>query len=235
VDKRGTKRASGPSNRKKALAGHLPGEIAVGRTGFGIRPNGGDGEVQRIQRLGVVSRVALVTVAVGAILTLAACGSQVVSQSGSAGQSASGARSASAGQAASADATAAPSSTMHAQVALCTDMPRLTSVVVSRSAGFRDHQMPSILPRGITIFEPRLVRGLAAALCGLPLVPRSATTCIGAFDGSLRFGFAADGRSFPPVAVQVSGCRAVTGLGPVRTARSAAFWRTVDEDLSGLS
>jgi hypothetical protein len=239
VDKRGTKRASGPSNRKKASAGHLPGEIAVGRTGFGICPNGGEGEVQRIQRLDVASRTALVTVAVGAIMTLAACGSEVVSQSASAGQSASAAQSASAGQRASAGATGAPgatSSRTHAQVALCTDTPRLTSLVVSRTSGFRDSQLGSLLPRGITIMEPGLVRGLAAALCGLPEMPRIALTCPAQFGGgSLRFGFAAGDRAFPPVVVQVSGCRVVTGLGPVRRASSAAFWRTVDQDLGSLA
>jgi hypothetical protein len=30
----------------------------------------------------------------------------------------------------------------------------------------------------------------------------------------------------------VTGCRVVTGLGPARAASSAAFWRTLGQDLS---
>ncbi len=120
-----------------------------------------------------------------------------------------------------------------AGVALCRDIPELTSVVVTHTKGFRP-QKGSILPRGITIAEPRLVRILAAALCGLPKMPPGLMTCAAGFGGSLRFGFAAGGRPFPPVTVQASSCRVVTGLGPARTARSTAFWRTLSEDL-GLS
>ncbi len=55
--------------------------------------------------------------------------------------------------------------------------------------------------------------------------------CPAQFRGSLRLAFAAGRRPFPPVTVQVSGCRVVTGLGPARTARSAAFWRTLRKDV----
>jgi len=88
------------------------------------------------------------------------------------------------------------------------------------------------LPRGITIGEPGPVRGLAAALCRLPAMPRGPVNCPAQFPGSLRLAFAAGQRPFPPVTVQVSACRAVTGLGPARTASSAAFWRTLGKDLS---
>jgi hypothetical protein len=108
--------------------------------------------------------------------------------------------------------------------------------VVSRTSGFRDFQQGPIMPRGITIMEPGLVRGLAAALCGLPAMPGIAMTCPAHFGvGSLRFTFAAGAMPFPAVAVQVSGCRVVTGLGPPRRATSAAFWRTIDQDLGGLA
>jgi hypothetical protein len=67
-------------------------------------------------------------------------------------------------------------------------------------------------------------------------MPRTALMCPLQFGaGSLRLAFAAGGRPFSPVVVQVSGCRVVTGLGPVRRASSAAFWRTIDEDLGGLA
>jgi hypothetical protein len=177
-------------------------------------------EVRVMMRLGAASRAALFTVAVGVIFALAACGSQVA-----AGQSAS----------ASSPGTApAPGGTALAGVALCRDIPQLTRVAVSRTTAFRAFEPGTILPRGITIVKPGLVRGLAAALCGLPKMPPGPVTCPADFRGSVRFGFAAGGRPFPFVTAQMSGCRVVTGLGPARTARSAAFWRTLGEDL-GLS
>jgi hypothetical protein len=176
--------------------------------------------VRGVYKPGAVGRAALAAAAAGAIIMLASCGSQVVGgQSGPVGGM--GAAPATGGRAV-------------AGVALCKDVPWLTRVVVSRTAALHAFEPGLILPRGITIVEPRLVRGLAAALCGLPAMPRGPTSCPAQFRGSLRLAFAASGRPFPLVTVQVSGCRIVTGLGPARTARSAAFWRTLDKNL-GLS
>ena len=173
--------------------------------------------VRRKPQFGAASRAGLATAAVSALITLAACGSQV-----------------SASQSASTDTPGAaltPGGGAVTGVALCRDIPELTSVVVSRTMGFRA-QKGSTLPRGKTIVEPGLVRNLAAALCGLPKMPHGLMTCAAGFGGSLRFGFAAGGRPFPPVTVQANACRIVTGLGPARTARSPAFWHTLSEDLS---
>ena len=176
--------------------------------------------MRRMRRLGVAGRAALATAVVGAIVALAACGSQAA-----AGQSAS----------AGGPGTApAPGGTAPAGVALCRDIPHLTRVAVSRTMAFRAAQPRLILPRGITIVEPGRVRGLAAALCGLPKMPAGPVTCPAQFGGSLRFEFAAGGRPFPSVTAQVSGCRVVAGLGPDRTARSPAFWHTLAQD-TGLS
>lgn len=193
----------------------------------------------RIRRLGVFGRAALAIASACGIIALAACGSHVAAGQSSSGGQPPSADGSSASRAASADSQAEPGGPIgstSARAALCADIPHLTSVTVSLTSGFRDSQLGSVLPRGITIVEPALVRGLAAALCGLPEIPRIALTCPAQFGtGSLRFGFAAGARAFPPVVVQVSGCRVVTGLGPVRRASSAAFWRTVDEDLGGLA
>jgi hypothetical protein len=200
--------------------------------------------VRRIQQLGSAGRGALVTVGTGAIIAVAACG-QVPAGSASTGASAPAGQSASANLRAAASGAVAsadpggpavrPSGTS-APAALCTDIPRLTSVVVSRTGGIRDFEVGSILPRGSTILDPGLVRGLAAALCGLPVLPRVALTCPAQFGaGSVRFAFAAGARPFLPVLVQVSGCRVVTGLGPVRSASSAAFWQLLEKDLGGLA
>jgi hypothetical protein len=107
--------------------------------------------------------------------------------------------------------------------------------VVSRSTAFRTFHNGSILPRGVILSDRGLVRGLAAALCGLPALAPGQVNCPAQFGDWLRFAFAADGRPFPPVTVQVIGCRVVRGLGPVRTAQSAAFWQTIAQDLGGLS
>jgi hypothetical protein len=173
--------------------------------------------VRRVRPLGA----ALGAIAVGAMVTLAACGSQ-----GAAGRSA----------AASGPGTASLAGGREpAGVALCRDIPQLTSVVVSRTAALHELEPGVVLPRGTTIREPRPVRALATALCALPKVPRGPVSCPAQFRGSLRFAFAARERAFPPVTVQVSGCRLVTGLGPARTARSAAFWRTLGKDLGPSS
>jgi len=168
--------------------------------------------VRRVRPLGAI--------AVGAMVTLAACGSQVA-----AGRSAP----------ASGPGTAPVADGREpAGVALCRDIPNLTSVAVSRTMALHELEPAMLLPRGTTIREPRPVRALATELCGLPAMPRGPVNCPAQFHGSLRFAFAAGGRPFPPVTVQVSGCRVVTGLGPARTARSATFWRALGKDL-GLS
>jgi hypothetical protein len=77
----------------------------------------------------------------------------------------------------------------------------------------------------ITVTRPDEVRGLARALCALPAMPRVPLFCPMEFPGSYQFYFTAGGLRLPVVVVQESGCRAVTGLGPVRRADQPAFWR----------
>jgi len=173
---------------------------------------------RRIWWLGAVGRAALATAAVGAIITVAACGSRVAaSQPAPAGGAA---------------ASSMPGGRTVAGVALCRHIPQLTSVMVSRVTTVHVLEPGTVLPRGITVGDPGPVRGLAAALCNLPAIPRGTVNCPAQFRDSLRLAFAAGRRPFPPVTVQVSGCRAVSGLGPARTASSAAFWRTLDKDLT---
>ena len=173
--------------------------------------------VRWMEALGSARRAAPAAIA-AAMITLAGCGSQMA-----AGHAAA---------AAGVGATPGPGGGALAGVALCRDIPALSSVVISRTMTVHPFAPGLILPRGITIGEPSAVRDLAAALCRLPQMPRQPVTCPVRFRGSLRFAFAAGRRPFPPVTVQMSGCRVVTGLGPARTARSAVFWRTVGQDLS---
>jgi hypothetical protein len=173
--------------------------------------------VRGIRPAGAASRAALAAIAVGAIIVLAGCGSAVA-----------GGRSASAG---GPGASPVPGGKASAGVALCIDIPKLTSVAVSRTMALHAVQPDLVLPRGITIREPLLVRDLATALCGLPKSPRGPVNCPPQLVGSLRLGFAAGGRLFRPVTIQVSGCQVVRGLGPARTVPSSAFWRTLGKDL----
>jgi hypothetical protein len=63
---------------------------------------------------------------------------------------------------------------------------------------------------------------------GLPKMPVS---CPAQFGGSLRLVFAAGGRPFRPVSVQMSGCRVVSGVGPAQTVPSLGFRHTLGMDL----
>lgn len=177
--------------------------------------------VQRVRPVrppGAAGRAALATIAVAAMVALAGCGSQeAAGQPGSAGGPA---------------AVPVPGGKTLARVALCRDIPQLTRVVVSQTAALHAFEPALILPRGFAISAPVPVRSLAAALCRLPAMPRGPVHCPAQFRGSLRLAFAASRRPFPLVTVQVSGCRVVTGLGPARSARSAAFWRILGKDLS---
>jgi hypothetical protein len=173
--------------------------------------------VRRRWPASAASRAALATIAAGALAAVAACGSVAAGGgSGSAG-----------GQ----GATSVPGGRASAGVALCRDVPNLTKVTVSRTMSLHVLEPALVLPRGITVKKPHLVRGLATALCGLPKMPRGPVSCPAQFGASLRLAFAAGRRPFRPVIVQISGCRVVSGLGPARTVPSAAFWRTLGKDL----
>jgi hypothetical protein len=78
-------------------------------------------------------------------------------------------------------------------------------------------------PPGITITDTAQVRTLATALCALPRMPQG-LQCPADFGGVSRLVFASGGREFSPVRVQLSGCRAVAGIGPTRSwSRSPRF------------
>ncbi len=143
----------------------------------------------------------LAMIAVGAVIVLAACGSTAA---GGTGHPASADAGHSTGPAAAASASAG--------VPLCAAAQQVDRVVARQPPShFRE-----ILPRGITITDASQVRALAAALCALP--PMSpGLSCPADFGGVFQLVFAAGGRDFHPVRVQLSGCRDVTGIGPPRS------------------
>jgi predicted small secreted protein len=152
----------------------------------------------------------LAVIAVSAVIVLAACGSTTA---GGAGHPASaGVASASAG---------AP---------LCAAAPTVDRVVASLPAG----HLREVLPRGITITDAPRVRALAAALCALPPMPSGLQPCPADFGGVFQLVFAAGGRAFHPVRIQLSGCRTVAGIGPTRSwSRSPQFGRLLTETVGG--
>ncbi|HEV8275888.1 MAG TPA: hypothetical protein VGQ26_09355 [Streptosporangiaceae bacterium] len=160
----------------------------------------------------------LAVIAVSAVIVLAACGSIAA---GGAGHPASADADHATGPAAAASASAG--------VPLCAAARRVDRVVASLPAShFRE-----ILPRGITITDAPRVRALAAALCALPPMPPG-LQCPADFGGMFRLVFAAGGRNFHPVRIQLSGCRAVAGVGPARSwSRSARFGPLLTRTVGG--
>ena len=169
--------------------------------------------------LDAAARSVLAVIAVGAVFVLAACGSTAA---GGAGTSASAGAGHSTGAAGVAGASAgAP---------LCAAAPTVDRVVASLPAG----HLREILPRGITITDASQVRALAAALCALPAMPRGLQQCPADFGGVFQLVFAAGGRAFHPVRIQLSGCRAVAGIGPTRSwSQSPQFGRLLTETVGG--
>jgi hypothetical protein len=154
-------------------------------------------------------------IAVTALVGLAACGSATT---GSAGHAASAPASASSSRApAAAAGTPAGGS-------LCADGQGADRVVVSRTAS----------PRQVTLTGTTQVQAMVAALCALPPAP-AGQHCAAASAGSVRLVFAAGPQSFPPVTVQQSGCRSVTGMGATRSwSGSSPFGVLLDEAVGGL-
>jgi len=149
--------------------------------------------------LGAAVRWVLAVIAVSAVSVLAACGSTAA---GGAGHPASADTGHSTGPAAAASAG----------VPLCAATHTVDRVVASLPTS----HLREILPRGITITDAPRVRALAAALCALPPAPPG-LQCPADVGGVFRLVFAAGGREFHPVRIQMSGCRDVTGIGPPRT------------------
>ena len=150
-------------------------------------------------------------IAVTALLGLAACGSV---SAGRAGHPPSASVSAS--------KTSAPGTA--AGGTLCADGHSADRVVVSRTAS----------PRQVTLTGTTQVRAMVAALCALPPMP-AGHACPVTAGGSVRLVFAAGSRSFPPVTVQESGCRGVTGIGATRWwSGSSQLSVLLDEAVGGL-
>lgn len=156
--------------------------------------------------MSATARGLLAVIGVGALIGLAACGTATV---GGAGHPASAAASHTTEPAAIASASAG--------VPLCAAAHTVDRVAVTRMPGLSASSTHEPVQAGITIRDAPKVRALAAGLCALPVMPHGVLNCPADFAGAFRLVFAAGQRGFAPVGVQESGCRAVTGVGPVRS------------------
>lgn len=144
-----------------------------------------------------------------AVTALAACGTQQAVTTSSATRPAS------------------PAATSPARAAgkLCSDVAAVTRVVVTRVTALPQNHLHFVLPAGVTISGPAAARGVARAVCGLPVIPHGAVmSCPADWGVSYRLSFAAGRAAFPVVTVMAGGCGVVSGAGPARRAMSAAFW-----------
>jgi len=157
-------------------------------------------------------------IAVTALMGLAACGSV---SAGGAGHPAS--TTAQAPAPSSSPPQAAATGTP-AGGSLCASGQSADRVVVSRAASARQ----------VTLHGTTQVRAMVAALCALPAMP-AGQHCPAASAGSVRLVFAAGTQNFPPVTVQESGCRSVTGMGATRWwSGSSPLSLLLDEAVGGL-
>ena len=148
---------------------------------------------------GALGRALLATVMAGVVTALAACGSVAAGPAGQPGP--------------------APPASSAVAVSLCADRAHLVRMVVSLGAGFMPGPVQAAQPVGVTVSDPARVRAVAAALCGLPVMPSAHLACPAIRGGAYRLTFFAAGRMFPPVMVETAGCRRlVSGLGPARQA-----------------
>jgi hypothetical protein len=164
-----------------------------------------------------VSRPGLpVLAAAGSAVLVAACGSQAATTS-SATQPAS--------TASPAGATGPGSTGTPGGAALCSDQAAVTRLVVSRVSALPQNHLHFAFPAAITVASPGRARAVAAAVCGLPPMPRVVMNCPADLGVSYRLSFAAGSTTFPVVTASAGGCSGVAGAGPVRsTDRSPGFW-----------
>ena len=173
---------------------------------------------------GAVGRAAVAGVAAGLLTGLAACGTTVAGTGTAASRGA-------ATPAAADGAAAAPEPSRSGvnpggvmtgpgpskDAALCQTIPKLTRMISTFSPRPPGLHVRAVQPAGFSIRDAAAVRRLAALLCALPSPPGGRLMCPDMTGASYRAFFAAGGRFFPVVTVEMSGCRVVTGLGPVRS------------------
>ncbi len=107
---------------------------------------------------------------------------------------------------------------------LCSHLPAVTRLVVTRAVQLPQNHLHFAVPAGVTITDPATARGVAKAVCGLPAAPHGVMSCPADLGVTYRLSFAAGQQALPVVTVSAGGCGGVTGAGPARRVTSATFW-----------
>lgn len=244
--------AHGPRSQAEARQpGRLPGQ--PGQFGQPGQPRQFGQPRQPGRRHGAYLAAVALTGLAG--LAVAGCGSATAgSATSGSGAAASGTRSGgnSGGNSAAGSGQDTSGRSLPAGSALCARPGQASRVVIARTGGLRilegqqGTQPNGTQPNGTLppvtgsrpvqlriITNPGEVHGLARALCGLPRMPSRPLPCPAQFPGSYQLYFTARGLRLAVVVVEESGCREVTGLGPVRRADEPSFWRLLGRIIGG--
>ena len=165
-----------------------------------------------LTRPGLIRPGLAVLAVAGCAVLVGACGSQAATTS-SATQPAS--------TASPADAASPGSAGTTGGVALCSDQAAVTRLLVSRVSALPQNHLRFAFPAAVTVASPGRARAVAAAVCGLPPMPRDVMYCPADLGVRYRLSFAAGSATFPAVTASAGGCSIVAG--PAMSARPAAL------------
>ena len=167
-------------------------------------------------RTGLIRPGLAVLAVAGCAVLVGACGSQAATTS-SATQPAS--------TASPADAASPGRAGTTGSAALCSDQAAVTRLLVSRVSALPQNHLHFAFPAAVTVASPGRARAVAAAVCGLPPMPRDVMYCPADLGVRYRLSYAAGSATFPAVTASAGGCSIVAGAGHVRSAgRSSGFW-----------
>ena len=178
---------------------------------------------------GAARRAALGGIAASLVLGLAACGSAAAGAGSPASPAIANPAVGKPSKATSPAGPVKPGSPMigaSKHVLLCMEIPKLTRMTVTRTAGPPPlHHAREVLPTGFTVRNAATVQRIATMLCTLPALPHGVMSCPDLVGGGFVLFFAAPGKAIPSVGIQGSGCRVVSGLGPPRSWAASAAMR----------
>jgi hypothetical protein len=108
--------------------------------------------------------------------------------------------------------------------AACANTRQIDSLTIDRRNPLHQN-FHFVAPAQITVIDAHQAQAVARALCALPPVGHGIYNCPADWGIFYRLRFAAHHHWFQPVTVDATGCRMVTGLGPVRLISGAfGFW-----------
>ena len=119
---------------------------------------------------------------------------------------------------------AASDTTAGAGTAVCANARHIDRLTADRRNPL--HQsLHFVAPAQITVIDAPQAQAVARALCALPPAEHGVYHCPADWGIRYRLRFAARHHWFRPVTVDATGCRMVTGLGPVRVISGVSgFW-----------